>query len=111
MVPEGIFPSAKCCFHQSFARNEGAGVGAGVGLAVGAGVGRSVGFGVVGVGGHEGRSPKSQQLPVPHGATRSGFPVQVALQLLLRYLRRRGAVARRAGPQGTQGELAGTPAP
>jgi len=55
--------------------------GVGVGRSVGFGVvGRSVGFGVVGVDGHEGRSPKSQQLPVPHGATRSGLPRLVAKQ-------------------------------
>ena len=41
MVPAGILPSAKCCFHQSFARNVGAGVVAGVGWAVGLSVGLS----------------------------------------------------------------------
>ena len=38
MDPAGIFPSSKCCVHQSFARyvGAGAGVGAAVGLPVGA---------------------------------------------------------------------------
>ena len=74
MDPAGIFPSSKCCVHQSFARYVGAGVGAAVGLPVGAGAGRAVGLGVVSEG-HAAPSPREQQPVVPHGATRPGFPM------------------------------------
>ena len=69
MVPAGILPSSKCCFHQSFGRCVGAGAGAGVGMSVGMSMGMSVGLGVVSEL-HAAPSPRSQQFVVSHGVTK-----------------------------------------
>ena len=69
-------------------------------------------------------SSRSQQPDVPHGATRSlpelathtatsqrASGIGPVISLKERSLRRRGAVARRAGRRRTRGELAGASAP